>query len=44
MAERSPRATFGPVVLLGLAAGTLSAVAGNKPWASVDAGLLSTHE
>jgi len=32
MAERSRR-TFGPVVLLGLAAGTLTAVAGNKSWA-----------
>lgn len=27
------RRTFGPVVLLGLAAATLAAVAGNKPWA-----------
>lgn len=35
MAE--PRRTFGPVVLLGAAAGTLAAVAGNKAWvASVD--------
>jgi len=30
-----PRRTFGPVVLLGLAAGALSAVAGNKVWAEV---------
>jgi uncharacterized membrane protein (TIGR02234 family) len=30
MAE--PRRTFGPVLLLGAAAGTLAAVAGNKPW------------
>ena len=29
--ERSRRRTFGPVVLLGLAAGTMTAVAGNKP-------------
>ncbi len=27
------RRTFGPVLLLGLASGTLGAVAGNKPWA-----------
>lgn len=34
MAERSPSSrTFGPVVLLGLGAGTLAAVAGSKPWA-----------
>lgn len=26
------RRTFGPVILLGLAAGTLAAVAGSKPW------------
>lgn len=30
------RRTFGPVVLLGLAAGALTAVAGNQPWAEVD--------
>ncbi|MET1060544.1 MAG: Trp biosynthesis-associated membrane protein [Nocardioides sp.] len=30
-----PRRTFAPVLLLGLAAGTLSAVAGTKPWAQV---------
>lgn len=30
MAE--PRRTFAPVLLLGAAAGTLAAVAGNKPW------------
>ena len=35
MAERSSRRTFAPVVLLGLAAGALTAVAGNKPWAEV---------
>jgi uncharacterized membrane protein (TIGR02234 family) len=29
-----PRRTFGPVVLLGLAAGTLSAVAGTRTWVS----------
>jgi uncharacterized membrane protein (TIGR02234 family) len=28
------RRSFGPVVLLGLLAGTLGAVAGNKPWAA----------
>jgi uncharacterized membrane protein (TIGR02234 family) len=28
-----PRRTFAPVLMLGLAAGTLSAVAGTKPWA-----------
>lgn len=34
MTERGgSRRTFGPVVLLGLGAGTLAAVAGNKPWA-----------
>ena len=34
MAEPSgARRTFGPVVLLGLGAATLAAVAGNKPWA-----------
>lgn len=31
----SPRRTFGPVVLLGLAAGTLAAVASTKTWAEV---------
>jgi uncharacterized membrane protein (TIGR02234 family) len=36
--ERTPRGSFGPVVLLGLAAGTLSAVAGNQTWASADGG------
>jgi uncharacterized membrane protein (TIGR02234 family) len=35
MTERSRR-SFGPVVLLGLLAGTLTAVAGNKTWASAD--------
>ncbi|MGZ4446356.1 MAG: Trp biosynthesis-associated membrane protein [Nocardioides sp.] len=38
MAERPRRGSFGPVVLLGLAGGTLAAVAGNKPWARVVAG------
>ncbi len=32
------RRTFGPVVLLGLAGGTLAAVAGAKPWAEVEEG------
>jgi uncharacterized membrane protein (TIGR02234 family) len=32
-----PRRTFAPVLLLGLAAGTLGAVAGTKPWARVSA-------
>jgi uncharacterized membrane protein (TIGR02234 family) len=36
MAERSRRRTFGPVVLLGLAAGALAAVAGNKSWAEAE--------
>jgi uncharacterized membrane protein (TIGR02234 family) len=31
----SRRATFGPVVLLGLASAALAAVAGNKPWTDV---------
>ncbi len=31
------RSTFGPVVLLGLLAGTLTAVAGNKVWATAEA-------
>ncbi|GCD89498.1 Trp biosynthesis-associated membrane protein [Nocardioides sp. LS1] len=43
MAERSRRRTFGPVVLLGLAAGTLTAVAGNKTWATVDVSARSTR-
>ena len=34
MPERRGRRSFGPVVLLGLLAGTLGAVAGNKPWAA----------
>ncbi len=44
MTERSGRRSFGPVVLLGLLAGTLGAVAGNKPWAagSGRAGQVST--
>ncbi len=33
MTEKTNRRTFGPVLLLGLAAGALGAVAGNKPWA-----------
>ena len=32
------RRTFGPVVLLGLAAAALAAVAGNKPWVTGSAG------
>ncbi|WP_109506353.1 Trp biosynthesis-associated membrane protein [Nocardioides speluncae] len=31
--ENKQRRTFGPVVLAGLAAGALAAVAGNQPWA-----------
>ncbi len=31
---RGARATFGPVLLLGLLSGTLGAVAGTKPWAA----------
>ncbi|NYG57942.1 putative membrane protein (TIGR02234 family) [Nocardioides daedukensis] len=31
-----PRKTFGPIVLLGLSAGTLCAVAGSKDWAALD--------
>ena len=44
MTERSGRRSFGPVVLLGLLAGTLGAVAGNTPWAagSGRAGQVST--
>lgn len=33
MAEPGARRSYGPVLLLGLLAGTLGAVAGNKPWA-----------
>jgi uncharacterized membrane protein (TIGR02234 family) len=40
MAE--PRRTFGPVVLLGAAAGTLAAVAGARPWVEDAAGTTST--
>jgi uncharacterized membrane protein (TIGR02234 family) len=36
MTERGARRGFGPVVLLGLLAGTLTAVAGNKTWATAD--------
>lgn len=36
MAERGARRSFGPVVLLGLAGGTLAAVGGTRPWASAD--------
>ena len=32
MSERSPRRTFGPVVLAGLATAALAAVAASKPW------------
>ena len=35
---RGRRGTFGPVTLLGLLAGTLTAVAGNKTWAVGDGG------
>jgi hypothetical protein len=42
MADRSARRTFGPVVLLGLAAATLAAVAGNKPWAEGRSGQVET--
>jgi uncharacterized membrane protein (TIGR02234 family) len=37
------RRTFGPVVLLGLASGTLAAVAGARPWV-VDAGASSASD
>jgi uncharacterized membrane protein (TIGR02234 family) len=40
MAER--RATFGPVVLVGLAAGTLAAVASARPWAEGQSGRVDT--
>ena len=40
MGER--RGTFGPVVLLGLAAGTLAAVAGARPWAEGASGRVDT--
>ncbi|MDO9455095.1 Trp biosynthesis-associated membrane protein [Nocardioides sp.] len=36
--DRKPRSTFGPTVLLGLAGGTLAAVAGNQAWVSIDDG------
>lgn len=35
--RRSPRSTFGPVVLFGLASAVLVAVTGAKPWAAHDA-------
>ncbi len=39
MAESDPRRrTFGPVVLVGLAAAVLAAVAGTKPWVSGESG------
>lgn len=40
MGER--RGTFGPVLLLGLTAGTLSAVAGARPWAEGSSGRVDT--
>lgn len=40
MADR--RATFGPVVLAGLAGGTLAAVAGARPWAQGRSGTVDT--
>lgn len=42
MAER--RHSFGPVVLLGLAAGTLAAVAGARPWAEGSSGRVDTSD
>lgn len=38
MAE--PRRTFGPVVLVGLTTGLLTAIGGNKPWALARGGLV----
>jgi uncharacterized membrane protein (TIGR02234 family) len=43
MAEaRKPRSSFGPVVLVGLAAGAFAAVAGSKPWVSGRSGDIDT--
>jgi uncharacterized membrane protein (TIGR02234 family) len=39
---RSPRSSFGPIVLLGLASGALAAVAGSKPWVSGTSGDIDT--
>ncbi len=39
---RSPRSSFGPIVLLGLAAGALAAVAGSKPWVTGTSGDIDT--
>ena len=41
MADR--RGTFGPVVLAGLAGGTLAAVAGARPWAQGSSGRVDTE-
>ena len=40
----SRRRTFGPVVLLGLAAAGLAAVAGTKPWASGSSGSIDSAD
>ncbi|GAA1930856.1 Trp biosynthesis-associated membrane protein [Nocardioides hwasunensis] len=40
--EAKPRSTFGPVVLLGLAAAGLAAVAGAKPWVAGRSGAFDT--
>jgi uncharacterized membrane protein (TIGR02234 family) len=42
MAERTRRSTFGPVVLVGLVAAGLAAVAGTKPWVAGESGSIST--
>ena len=39
----TPRRTFGPVVLGGLAAGALTAVAAAKPWAELAGGTIVPH-
>jgi uncharacterized membrane protein (TIGR02234 family) len=39
----TPRRTFGPVVLLGLASAALTAVAAAKPWAALDGTTLVPH-
>lgn len=39
----TPRRTFGPVVLVGLAAGALTAVAAAKPWATLKGATVVPH-
>lgn len=44
MADPALRRTFGPVVLLGLAAAGLAATAGTKPWVSGRSGAVDTDQ